>query len=107
MELVIEVLKSDFPAENECVNERCCLCAGIGLKGKSNALFDGNHISDGSGYGVWVQEQAKSTLQNNVIERNVRAGVVVTDSSDPTLSQNIIRDGKHAGLLIRHKAHGR
>jgi parallel beta-helix repeat protein len=53
------------------------------------------------------QERAMSTLQNNVIERNVRAGVVVTDNSNPTLSQNIIRDGKHAGLLIRHNAHGK
>ncbi len=29
--------------------------AGIGLKGCSNALFDSNYISDGSGYGIWVQ----------------------------------------------------
>ncbi len=34
------------------------LFAGIGLKGNSNALFDGNYISDGSGYGVWVQVHA-------------------------------------------------
>ena len=47
-----------------------------------------------------------STLQNNVIERNMRAGVVVTDTANPTLAVNIIRDGKHAGLLVRHKARG-
>ena len=48
-----------------------------------------------------------STLQNNVIERNMRAGVVVTDTANPTLAVNIIRDGKHAGLLVRHKAKAR
>ena len=35
-----------------------------------------------------------STLQNNVIERNMRAGVVVTDTANPTLAVNIIRDGE-------------
>ena len=38
--------------------------AGIGLKGSSNALFDSNYISDGSGYGIWVQVTSHARPQS-------------------------------------------
>ncbi|MDO8740029.1 MAG: right-handed parallel beta-helix repeat-containing protein [Candidatus Woesearchaeota archaeon] len=61
---------------------------GIQLYNVNNVIISGNNISDGAGYGLYLQSSPNNKLSNNTINTTVDIGIYLSSSSNSNIVQS-------------------
>ena len=94
----IDITQGRLELEGCDISSENSMC--VGIRGGADPRLRRNRIHGGRSAGVYIDDDALGTLEDNEITGNDAQGVVIEDGGNPTLRRNQIRDNKLAAVYV-------
>ena len=79
---------------------------GIHSSGKVEVRFEKSHIHKNRDTGVWLEDQCTSVIRKCLIEDNGGDGIFVNDEASPTLEENQCLRNRESGIYFQEQSCG-